>query len=501
MKGELGPDAAADEYERELQAAGSPRFDLVLLGIGPDGHLASLFPDQASLSERSRLVVGVPEAGLEPYVPRVTLTFPALVNARQVVFLATGESKAEAVAAAFGPERQARPAYALLAAAAVGARGEGAARPGRRSAGAVGGGARVSSVIGVDLGGTKVVVACMRGRKIGESLLEATDRSASGALIDQLVALVGRIRPDDLDAVGIGVPSVVEFATGRVVSSVNIPLVDVPLRQVLGERLGVPVFVDNDATVAALAEAHDSDLRLVARNLVMLTVGTGVGGGIVLGGRIYRGATGGAGEFGHTLVGLEVERLRACRRRARLPPAGSLEYAAAGPRARPAGREAARRAIPTRRSGSCAPRASRCWEPRRWRRRDAGDPVAARIVEIWAERVGIGIANAINTFDPEEVVIGGGAARAGELLLEPARRVALGYVVPGLGRATNIRLAWHGVRAGVLGAALLAAQEVEAGAAHGTDPGGADGVAADAANIGSTAAARSNSGSATDRAS
>ena len=109
MKGELGPDAAADEYERELQAAGSPRFDLVLLGIGPDGHLASLFPDQASLSERSRLVVGVPEAGLEPYVPRVTLTFPALANARQVVFLATGESKAEAVAAAFGPEAKADP--------------------------------------------------------------------------------------------------------------------------------------------------------------------------------------------------------------------------------------------------------------------------------------------------------------------------------------------------------------------------------------------------------
>jgi glucokinase len=84
-----------------------------------------------------------------------------------------------------------------------------------------------------------------------------------------------------------------------------------------------------------------------------------------------------------------------------------------------------------------------------------------RIVEIWAERVGIGIANAINTFDPDEVVIGGGAARAGELLLEPARRVALGYVVPGLGGRTNIRLAWHGVQAGVLGAALLAAQEVE----------------------------------------
>jgi 6-phosphogluconolactonase len=109
MRGELGPDDAADDYERSLREAGPPRFDLVLLGIGPDGHLASMFPDQASLSERSRLVVGVHEAGLEPYVPRVTLTFPALVNARQVVFLATGASKADAVAAAFGPDAKPDP--------------------------------------------------------------------------------------------------------------------------------------------------------------------------------------------------------------------------------------------------------------------------------------------------------------------------------------------------------------------------------------------------------
>ena len=109
MRGELGPADGAEEYERELRAAGTPRFDLVLLGIGPDGHLASMFPDQSSLSERSRLVLGVEKAGLEPYVPRVTLTFPALVNARKIVFLATGESKAKAVAAAFGPDAKPDP--------------------------------------------------------------------------------------------------------------------------------------------------------------------------------------------------------------------------------------------------------------------------------------------------------------------------------------------------------------------------------------------------------
>jgi 6-phosphogluconolactonase len=104
MHGELGPDKGADAYERDLRDAGEPEFDLVLLGLGPDGHCASLFPDQPTLAERSRLVVGVPEAGLEPFVSRVSLTLPALASARQVVFLVTGSSKADAVAAAFGPD-------------------------------------------------------------------------------------------------------------------------------------------------------------------------------------------------------------------------------------------------------------------------------------------------------------------------------------------------------------------------------------------------------------
>ena len=109
MKGELEPDAGAEDYEGQLRDAGSPRFDLVLLGIGPDGHCASLFPDQESLSERSRSVVGVEQAGLEPFVPRVSMTLTRLANARQIVFLVTGESKAHAVAAAFGPRAEPDP--------------------------------------------------------------------------------------------------------------------------------------------------------------------------------------------------------------------------------------------------------------------------------------------------------------------------------------------------------------------------------------------------------
>jgi 6-phosphogluconolactonase len=101
---ERGPDEGADAYERELRRAFGndlPRFDLVLLGIGPDAHCASLFPHGPALEERSRLAVGVPEPGLEPWVPRVTLTLPVLNNAREVIFLATGQEKAAAVARAF----------------------------------------------------------------------------------------------------------------------------------------------------------------------------------------------------------------------------------------------------------------------------------------------------------------------------------------------------------------------------------------------------------------
>jgi glucokinase len=313
-------------------------------------------------------------------------------------------------------------------------------------------------VVGIDLGGTKVVAACMRDGVLCESVIEPTEMASSVALIDQIVGLVKQVRGDDLSAVGIGTPSVVDFETGRAVSSVNVPLADVPLRALLGERLGVPVFVDNDATVAALAEAHDDQLRLIASNLVMLTVGTGIGGGIVLGGRIYRGATGAAGELGHTLVGMDLA--GSVPAPMRFPQPGSLEFVAAGhaldglaaqaallhPES-PLGRLRAE-AMPV--LGADAVQAAQ-----------DGDPAASRIVELWGQRVGIGVANAINTFDPEEVVIGGGAARAGELLLTPAKRVALSYTLPGVGRRTTIRLARHGVRSGVLGAALLAAHEFE----------------------------------------
>ncbi|MDQ6835755.1 MAG: ROK family protein [Actinomycetota bacterium] len=315
----------------------------------------------------------------------------------------------------------------------------------------------MSEVIGMDLGGTKVALARLEGNDLGESIVEPTEDSSSETVVEQLARMIESARGEDLRGVGIGVPSVVEFGAGRVVSSTNLPLADVALRDVLGERIGVPVFVDNDANVAALAEAHDDELRMVARDVVMLTVGTGVGGGLILGGRIYRGATGGAGELGHTLIGMPLD--GDVIEPGDFPQMGSLEYAAAGHAldrlAAELARESPESALGRRLADGEKVDGEQAVEAAR-----AGDQTASRTVEMWGERLGIGIANVINTFDPEEVVIGGGAARAGDLLLGPARRIAADFVLPGLGSRTLIRIARHGVRAGVLGAALLAVHEL-----------------------------------------
>lgn len=316
-----------------------------------------------------------------------------------------------------------------------------------------------ASYIGLDVGGTKIAAARLSGGELADHALEPTDASAAGALIDELARAVERVRDDDVLAVGVGLPSVVEFATGRAKASVNVPLQDVPIRAVLGEAVGLPVYVDNDATVAAIAEAHDGD-ELVAENLVMFTVGTGVGGGLVLGGRPYRGATGAAGELGHTLIGVDL-RHGAPIAGPSFPQEGSLECLAAGSAldrlARDVVADHPGSYLGRRRAeGGALISGHDVVEGAR-----AGDKIALGLLRLLGERLGIGIANAINILDPEVVVIGGGVSGAGGLLLEPAARVARSYVLPGVGEETEIRLATHGPRAGVLGAALLARIEHE----------------------------------------
>ena len=296
-------------------------------------------------------------------------------------------------------------------------------------------------LIGVDVGGTKVSVAVLEGTTLSKPTLRPTVVRGTDALLDQLTGLIDEAGP--ATAVGVGVPSVIDFATGTARNSVNIPLQDVPLRQILTERTRMPVFVDNDATVAALGEAYDDDMRPVAQSLVLFTVGTGVGGGIVLGGRVYRGATGGAAEIGHQLVAADLtDGAPAATEKFPLP--ASREALASGRALDALGRD---------RGFARGPDGVKAAHE--------GDAAALEAIHILGERLGVGIANAINLFDPEQVVIGGGVSAAGELLLEPARASALRFVLPGVGTRTTIRLARYGPRAGVRGAALLAGQEVD----------------------------------------
>ncbi len=318
----------------------------------------------------------------------------------------------------------------------------------------------MTRVVGIDVGGTKVAATALGAGGLEQHVKQPTRLDSGDALIDQLVEIVGEAAAGETyDAVGIGVPSIVRFETGEIAASTNIPLQGVALRQVLGERLGVPVFVDNDATVAALAEAHDANLTLVSPNLVMITVGTGIGGGVVVDGRIFRGGSGGAGEIGMTLIGL------ACTpgiqpASDRFPQPGSLEALASGNALNRLAQQAAAE-HPDSALGRLAAKGRTVLGADAVEAAREGDGPAVAAVRRWGEALGVGIANAINTFDPDEVVIGGGAAMAGSLLLDTAASFAAGYVHPGLrGRAT-VRLARFNATAGVLGAALLAVHELE----------------------------------------
>jgi glucokinase len=310
--------------------------------------------------------------------------------------------------------------------------------------------------VGIDVGGTKIAVATLQAGELSESRLQHTQLSSQEALVDQLVSAIEESRTPDTKAVGIGVPSLIEFATGRIRSSVNIPLKDLPLRELLTERAGLPVYVENDASCAALAEAF-RDGHMAVPHLVMFTVGTGVGGGLVLNGRLYRGATGAAAEVGHTIIGLDLSG-GAPPHSGVFPQDGSLERLASGTALDRLAEDAARE-DPNSFLGRRLTRDGGVTGHDAVDGAREGDEASVRCLRILGERLGIGIANAITMFDPLEIVIGGGVSAAGELLLGPARETAWKYAVPGAGSQCEIRLARHGPRAGVLGAALIAAQE------------------------------------------
>jgi glucokinase len=315
----------------------------------------------------------------------------------------------------------------------------------------------VTSVLGIDVGGTKVAVAAVQDGAIRHAVEHPTALASPEALLDGIETAVREAAAvaGEPQAIGVGVPSQIEFASGTVLASVNIPLAGVPLRHELGTRLGAPVYVDNDANCAALAEA-----QLVpdppAGHLVMLTLGTGVGGGVIIAGRIYRGATGLGAELGHVVVdgGSDDDQPEG-----KFPRPGSLEWLCSG---RGLEREATRRALAEPEGGLGRLHA----EKGRVSGRDAvalaqgGDEGARRLFDWHGRWLGRGIAGVVNTFEPQYVVIGGGLSRAADLFLETARTEAARWALPALWERATLGLARGGADAGVIGAGLLAAQEL-----------------------------------------
>jgi glucokinase len=308
-------------------------------------------------------------------------------------------------------------------------------------------------VIGVDLGGTKVLAGAVDAEQQVHHRAQRTVAGLEQApLLDAIADAVEEVRaaaPNAPEAAGFGIPSLIDQEHGMAVLSVNLPIVDMAFRDVMSERLDLPVFIDNDGNVAALAE-HRYGAARGSRNSLMLTVGTGIGGGLVIEDQVFRGATGSGAELGHMVIDKDGPPCQG-----NCPNHGCLEAVASGTALE---REA--RALAPDRPGSEIEKVIA--EGRELtgslvtELAHDGDAAAREVITLIGTRLGVGIANYINIFNPEVVVIGGGVIAAGDLLLQPARdEVTVRALRPNKDIA-RIVPAHFGNEAGMLGAAALA---------------------------------------------
>jgi len=281
-------------------------------------------------------------------------------------------------------------------------------------------------VIGVDLGGTKILAGIVDADgRVHDTVERPTDTTSQVALLDELADVVRQLPLEGISAVGFGIPSRVDQKTGVVLGAVNIPIHEVDFRGELERRLELPVGIENDANAAAYAEFKLGAGREV-QDLVLLTLGTGVGGGIVIGGALFHGWA----ELGHVVIVEDGEPCRgACSGR------GHVEAYCSG-RAADA---LARRVL--------GPDAT------------AHDLVSQKHAALngVGHHLGVAIGSLVNIFHPEMVVIGGGfGVAAFDLLLPSARLAVLTEALAPAGQALAIERAILGARAGLIGAGLVA---------------------------------------------
>jgi len=305
--------------------------------------------------------------------------------------------------------------------------------------------------IGLDIGGTKIAggVVTAAGLVVDRTRVP-TPPADQAATLAAMVAVVDdlRARHPQVAAVGVGAAGLVDWPRGRLRWAPHNAYRDLELRRLLHERTGLPTVVDNDANAAAWAEARFG-AGAGTDDLVLVAVGTGIGGGLVLGGAVYRGTAGLGGEVGHMIVDPNGDPCECGSR-------GCLEAMASGNALGRAGREAAAR-DPGGRLAALAGGPQRVTGEVVFQAATEGDPAARALFERTGFWLGVGIASLITIFDPDVVVVGGGLAATGDLLLAPTRASMERYL---FGRAHRelppVAPARLGADAGLVGAATLA---------------------------------------------
>ena len=297
-------------------------------------------------------------------------------------------------------------------------------------------------VIGVDLGGTKLLAGAVDASlHVHHRAHRLARGSGTAEVLDTVVDAVREAREaagGEIDAVGFGIPSLIDQQRGVAVSTVHLPIRDLPFRDLMAERIGLPVFVDNDATAAMLAEWRYGAAEGCS-DALLLTIGTGIGGGMVVGGALGRGAQGAAAEFGHMTIDFDGP----------LCPCGAhgcLEAFVSGT-------ALAREARALGMDLTAAQVAELAHD---------GHAVARTLVTEMGTRLGTGIAGLVNAFNPQAVVVGGGVLALGDLLLGPAREEVARRALPPSRDLVRIVPTHFGAESGMLGAALMAFEGLNA---------------------------------------
>lgn len=281
-------------------------------------------------------------------------------------------------------------------------------------------------IVGVDIGGTNLVVGAMPAdgsRQLGVHTLPTRAKLGAEAVVDRIVEMIettmatvqretGATR-NDIAGVGIGCPGPLDRAKGVVIVTPNLGWTDFPLRALISERVGLPATLDNDANCATLGEWWRGAAR-DGRHVVGITLGTGIGGGLILDGRLFHGASDVAGEIGHTTI-------EANGRRCGCGNYGCLEAYASGPAIALRAREALDGAEESLLREMCDGDLTKLTAALVYQASAKGDTIASDVVKETARFLGIGVANILNVYNPDVVVLAGGVAKAGDSLFVPLR--------------------------------------------------------------------------------